>query len=901
MVLSNQIILQNLTILNWNANGLKKQRAIFSSFLVRHNIDIACVSETHLTPAEPFKISGYCVYREDRIGPIASGGVAILIKRKVYHHNILLPQLRNIEAVGAKVFLSTGKFINIISAYKSPNKRLLEQDILNIFHDVLPTLIIGDLNCKHQMWGCRATNSNGTRLLQIINGSTINISAPEEPTYHPWQLNNLPDILDIMVHNNFSEPIFQHVLTELDSDHLPVLINFFVQPLANSLPQRLINGHVDWDTFKAKLDELIELPCNLNSYERIESAIQNFSAILQNATKFATFKTFRPKNNIFLQPPLRILKLIKQKNGVRRQWQRHREPWMKRRLNELARCVKREIEDFKIQSYKTYVGDINLNDSSLWQATKRILRTPTTIPPLEYGNNIFESDVDKSNAFANFFEKAFSPNAPTNQNVVEIVNDSFHHTTATAELPIRFASPSEVNELIRRLPLKKAPGSDLIPNIVLKNLTRKGVAALTKIFNACISLGYFPYCWKKAEIIVFHKPNKPKNSTSSYRPISLLPTMSKLLEKIIQKRLFRYVDSAQVILPHQFGFQPKHSTLHQLQRLTECIVHGFENKEYCAAAFLDVSQAFDKVWHEGLLYKLNSLGFPLYLKQIVRSFLSNRTFHVKINATISSTRLVSAGVPQGSILGPLLFNIYMSDMPIPPNVELALYADDTALICKDRDILVAQQALQNAVNSTVQWFHMWRFSLNTTKCETKIFTLRKLQDTPEIIINNTRVQWNPSDQGVKYLGVHLDRKLNFNLHINSKLTQAYSRLSLLFPLINRTSSLKPECAILLYKSILRPLILYASPVWGLSISNKKLHKIQVFQNKVLRIAVNCPWFVRNSQLHRDLGVDSVLTFIRRCTSKFKNSLHLVPGATFFGVGVPTMNRRLKRRLMQDFL
>lgn len=901
MALYNRITFQNLKILNWNANGLKKQKSIFSAFLVRHGVDIACVTETHLINNEAFKVSGYNVYREDRAAPFASGGVAIFIKRSINHNSIYLPQLLSIEATAVKVNLDDGSFVNVISAYKSPNRRLNVNDMTNLFTPHSPTLLIGDINCKHQYWGCRVTNPNGARLFQFITNEVINVSAPDEPTFYPFQLNCEPDILDIVLHQNFAAPIQHKVIPELDSDHLPVIISFLFQPQLASTHPRLITGKVDWETFGIKLDECLHLPQNLDSIDGINSAVQHFTKCLQKATQFATYKQFSNKTNSFLTPPLRIINLIKSKHEARRQWMRYRQPHMRRRLNQLIRQVKREIDEYKITSYKAYVSDLNPSDSSLWRATKRILRTPTIIPPLRHNNNIYESDHEKCNVLAEFFEEAFSPNNVTDEDTASLINDSLTKETSTVELPIKYATPSEIKELIKRLPLRKTPGPDLIPNIVLKNLTSKAISHLTSIFNSCIYQGYFPDSWKKAEIIVFHKPNKPKSSTSSYRPISLLSSLSKLLEKVIQKRLNIFIEASNAIPPHQFGFRPKHSTTHQVQRIVETIVHGFENKKHSTAIFLDVSQAFDKVWHAGLLYKLECLGFPQYLKNILKSFLFNRQFCVKINSSSSTYRQISAGVPQGSILGPLLFNVFMYDIPIPLDATLALYADDTTIITQSTDIQEACHQLQTSTNDVVQWFNKWNLCLNPAKSEAKIFTLKRLHEPPEIVINNSRINWNPPDQAIKYLGVLLDRKLNFNLHVNSKLNQAYSRLSILFPIINRRSSLKSSCTVLIYKTILRPLVLYACQVWGLVISSKKLSKIQVFQNKVLRIAVNSPWYIRNVQLHRELGIDPVIEYIRKMTVKFSHRLNYVPGARHFAIGLPIENRRLRPRLYQDIL
>lgn len=900
---SRHSIIQNLNVLNWNANGLKNKKNVFLAFLARHNIDIACVTETHLFNNEPFKISGYSTYREDRVHPIASGGVAIFISKRINHHHIYLPQLASIEAVGIKLMLRNNQEVRLISVYKPPNKRFYDQDLDLIFQDNFPTLVLGDLNCKNQTWGCRITNPNGKRLFQKATNLNVNISAPSQPTHYPWQIRFQPDILDIALHKNFTAPILQQVLSELDSDHLPVVISFFLKPEIASCPLRLITGKVDWDFFKEELDKAI-VPLNtMNLYtkEGIECAVDQFTDCLKSTVRAAINKPFPCRPNDRHQPPLRILRLIKEKHKTRRQWMRQRLPHFKRRLNILSRLVKNELDQFKIEAYRNYLSEINPNDANMWQATKRILHTPTIIPTLTQNNIHFESDEKKCNVLADFYENSFKPNDIVDNETATEVANFFTQTFMTVELPFRPTSPSEIKDIINKLPLRKTPGSDLIPNVVLKNLTKIALTRLTSVLNACLALGHFPSSWKHAEVIVIHKPGKQANSPASYRPISLLSSISKVFEKIIQKRMFKFIENSSTLPNFQFGFRPLHGTTHQLLRLSELIVSGFEKKEFTAAAFLDVAQAFDKVWHDGLLYKLHLFGFPHYLTKLIQSFISERTFSVKINSSFSAIRKIEAGVPQGSILGPLLFNLFVADLPEPHNASLALYADDTAILSQHKNLNEAVELLQQATNEIVAWFKSWRIVLNSNKCQVKIFSLKKCFVPNSILINEVQIPWNPDDQAIKYLGVYLDKKLNWNFHVNTKLNQSYARLTKLFPLVNRRSSLKTASTLLIYKTIIRPLMTYACAVWGSSISDGKLKKIQILQNKILRISVNSPWYIRNTQLHRELGIDTISEFINKTSKKFLNTLENVPGAVHYNLGSTTINRRLRPRLPQDIL
>ena len=246
---NNQLFSQ-LTLLNWNANGLHKKYSTFITFLYEHNIDIACVSETHLLNEKNFKIPNYKIYRHDRNARIASGGVAIIIKHKLSHHSIYLPNIPDLEAVCIQLLQRNNTTVNIISAYKQPCKRLNPLAISTLFESNQPTLLLGDLNCKHESWGCLSTTPNGRRLLQITLKKSIQIIAPNEPTYYSFNPNVRPDILDIGLVKNFSLPIYMHSLPELDSDHCPVIIKFCYDPVHISHSDKLITGPVNWELFQ---------------------------------------------------------------------------------------------------------------------------------------------------------------------------------------------------------------------------------------------------------------------------------------------------------------------------------------------------------------------------------------------------------------------------------------------------------------------------------------------------------------------------------------------------------------------------------------------------------------------------------------------------------------------------
>lgn len=759
------------------------------------------------------------------------------------------------------------------------------------------TILLGDLNAKNPIWGCRAGNGAGNALYKLSAENNIIVDAPSDYTHYPFRHDHLPDILDIALIKNFHLPIHQQVYDELDSDHVPVIISFMDKPKLVTSPPRLINGKINWDLFQEEINKSLRPPQNLTTEENININVQNFTkAIVTSVHKSTITKTHRPSMS-WQQQPQFIINLIDEKHRMRRLWQRTRTREHRTRLNQLTHQVKRELDNHRIQSYRRYISEIEPTDPSMWRVTKRLLRQPTVIPPIVADGQVHSRDTEKSETFAIHLAKTFSLQNDTANNDILIQTEISSVLPANTD-DIMLTSPTEIKTLIDSLSTKKAPGHDLIPNLVLKNLPVKAIAFLATIFNACLTRGYFPSIWKHAEIILLHKPGKPASSRASYRPISLLSCLSKLLERIIHYRLDKILKANNLIPPYQFGFQSKHSTTHQLLRLSEVINRGFEHRQHTVVVFLDIQQAFDKVWTDGLIYKLIKAKLPGYLLNILASFLQYRTFCVKINASFSNIQPITAGIPQGSVLGPVLFNLYMSDLPSLEDTTVSMFADDTALAVQNYDINEAAATLQTSLDRLSAWLDRWKLKLNPTKCQAKIFTLRRPRDPNNLIISGEEIQWNPPDSGIKYLGVYLDRKLTFGIHINRKLNECYTRLRILYPIMNRKSPLRIQCAVLLYQSVLRPILTYACPVW-VGASNTQIRKLQVIQNKILRIATSAPWFVRNTQIHRETGVPYIADFIGKTTKQFLLKLPECPGANFYQLGRKTHNRRLRKRLPQD--
>lgn len=270
---------------------------------------------------------------------------------------------------------------------------------------------------------------------------------------------------------------------------------------------------------------------------------------------------------------------------------------------------------------------------------KKLKRPKIQSPPIKKDDGTWAtSDKHKADLLAEHLETTFQP-LPR-----QTAEENVYPVHKNDKLEIGKATLQELKEEVKKLKVRKAPGYDLITGQIIKALPEKALIKLLHIINAAFRLRYVPRQWKVAEVIMILKPGKPLNEKTSYRPISLLPTISKIFEKLLLKRLKPIIEERKLIPPHQFGFREKHSTIEQIYRITNKIEEALENKKICSSIFLDVAQAFNRVWHRGLEYKLQR-DLPKQFFQILKSYISDRYFRIKYGQEYSNIKRVKAGVP----------------------------------------------------------------------------------------------------------------------------------------------------------------------------------------------------------------------------------------------------------------
>ena len=371
-----------------------------------------------------------------------------------------------------------------------------------------------------------------------------------------------------------------------------------------------------------------------------------------------------------------------------------------------------KLVDNAKHKYFTKIGcmlsDPSTGTRKYWSLIKKIINKPgiPEIPPL-LENDIFVQDfAEKAQIFNDYFLLQCTP-LDTGSEIPSNVNE------ITSTIQDFLISDERILNIIRNLNPSKAHGWDEIPVRVIKICDDSLIIPLKLIFINCLRHGIFPGIWKHANVVPVHKKLE-KHLKENYRPISLLPIFGKILEKFIYDSLFSHLERANLLNPNQSGFRPGDSTINQLLSIIHSIHSAFDCYPTLEvhSVFLDILKAFDKVWHEGLIYKIRRCGVAGTLLLLLQSFLSNRKQRTVLNGQSSTWGNIQAGVPQGSILGPLLFLIYINDLVQNLRCKVKLFADDTSLFTTVKDPQTAASDMNHDLDHITSRANKWRMSFN---------------------------------------------------------------------------------------------------------------------------------------------------------------------------------------------
>ena len=485
-------------------------------------------------------------------------------------------------------------------------------------------------------------------------------------------------------------------------------------------------------------------------------------------------------------------------------------PSLNEKINDLRDNYSKLVEDAQ-EKYLVGQGlklaDKNCHISTYWSIIKTFLnkiKIPSIPPILQ--NNIY---ITEFQAKACIFNKYFAEQCTildtgsSLPNLCLLTNNFLNDVTFTKQ---------DIGDLLLALNIKKAHGWDDVSIRMIKICGDSIIDPLQIIYTNCIRKGIFPNLWKRANVVPVFKKNK-KQLIVNYRPISLLPIFGKIFEKLIYNNLYAFLMSNNLISAKQSGFMKGDSTINQLLSVTHMIHEAFDCNipKEVRSVYLDISKAFDKVWHQGLIHKLKQNGIQGKLLDILVDFLGDRFQRTVLNGKVSAWSPLEAGVPQGSVLGPLLFLVYINDLIDGMQSDARIFADDTSLFVIVDNPQTAHDILAHDLSLVEKWAFQWRMSFNPdpNKPPVEIIFSTKLKSTyhPSLFLNGVMVKMVDEH---KHLGLILDRKLSFHSHINQTIVKAKSGISV----IKFMSSYAPRCALeQIYMSYVRSLIEYGDVIF----------------------------------------------------------------------------------------
>ena len=714
---------------------LSNLSSLISSVLLS-NPDIVCITETWLSPdilSSEVCIPGFTLFRTDRTQH--GGGVAIYAKSSL--SPVLLPHQSNgIELLIITVHLCSQP-LHIACFYRPPSKLRDLSLLISTLSPLGPAftsklLLVGDFNVNVSAYPSPPLMSHITTITSLFSLQQLIHS----PTH--FSPSGSPSTIDLI----FAPLSFQSIVTLLPpvgtSDHHAISLilsppaPFHLHSRPPSSKKRIWLYHrADFDQINDKfssIDWSSLLPPDPNDalslfYELFFNIVHQFTP-----SKLVPFCPLPP----WLPRPL--LHKIRDRHRLFAQAKSRHSPhlWSSYRLlrNEISAAIKR--------SKASYFQSLSSSPRQFWSYVRSLRKTSASIPALSSPNSPpILSDTDKASLINSTFSSSFTTDPSP------LVNPSpLDPLLCPDDL---LCSEEEVAQLISDLPSNTSCGLDGISSFLLKSTALSISLPLQKIFNLSLSSGLFPSMWKHSIIVPIPKTSPPSSSPSDYRPISLLSLISKLLEKHIHFILTDHLFSQNQISDSQFGFLPNQSTTSALSSACHHILSFLDKATPVCGVFLDVRKAFDSVTHSELLKKLHSLGLPSHLINWLQSYLCSRSQSVRIGNSLSSSLPVSSGVPQGSILGPILFLILINEvgaLSLSSRARLFLFADDILLL-HPLSSSSCWGALQEDLNLITSWLTHSSLSVNPSKSKYMIFSFKSqaaFDYLPPLLLNHVSLE-----------------------------------------------------------------------------------------------------------------------------------------------------------------
>lgn len=812
------------TFLQWNCRSARKKKNEFIFLINKFKPSIFAVQETWLLPGSPFRVSGYSCLRDDRSDGYA--GAAILVSRSITFNQIIIsshdPSF-NVVAVRASN-------ISFLSVYiPNPTVSILS-DIKSIISSLPPPVIIlGDFNIHHTSWGSHFCDDLSSILIDISDDLNLCFLNDGSPTRRVSPSLNPKSAVDL----TFCSPSLSSLISwctlpnSYGSDHFPIVITMhdsnssFPQNLSKPL-SKFILSKANWSQFRSALNtEISHFPPV--SYDNVLIVY----ALFRDALLASAKKTIPVKNSTrdkIPSPPwwdIDCTNVCRERKKAEQIYSSSmsNENWIEyKRASAIAVRTLSEKKKFGWNSFCESLSP-QTPPSLIWRNVRRFRGA------MLYEYNV--SSNDSSEWLDDFCSKLAPPSVPS------FLDSTFYSSSVPSN--DKFDAPFSQEELSLVLSSLKnsSPGLDGIPYAFLVNSSTSARDLLLNILNYIFSSGIPPEDWKTQIVIPILKPGKPCKDSSSYRPIALSCTMAKILEHLVKNRLEWFMESKGLLSKSQFGFRKGLSTTDSLSLFVTDIRLALSKQEFLVGLFLDISSAYDNVLLSVLRQKLLQLSVPVKLVNFISNLFSARSVQVKFENNFLPPRMLWKGLPQGSVLSPLLYSIYTSDLDLSVNsfCDILQYADDLVLYVSSKDIDDASSRLNSALFYLGEWLENHGLSLSIAKSSVTVFTRRRHIPDISISFNGQEV---PVKDHSKFLGVILDSKLSGVHHLNHVVKKCEKSINILRSLSGVWWGSHPYTQKLLYNSLVRSHLDYGS--FLLEPCNKSaLVSLDKIQSKCLRI------------------------------------------------------------------
>lgn len=862
--------MSKLKIITLNVNSIVSlaRRHYLDQFLKEQKPDIALITETRLNFKYNVFFDNYKVIRSDRTHN-KGGGCAILIKENLEYNISKITNLIHLELTGITVSDSIGnRKLHIFAIYNRIGNVDYTQDLNNILNVARNGDVImgGDFNSRNPEWGDSKYNLSGKLLDSWLKDDGLKYDVSLVPTFHPTREQSYLDFFIISnslnVEFNPRHPYFLQTI-DYESDHKAVELVIADRLITKSKPIKIKDfSKTNIKEFQSIINREIAISTLDNhrnlSNEEITTAADKLISILQTAATSSVPEVTLKERGLIPISDLTV-KLISFKKTLRRRLHRTGNPIFKSQLRDISKIIAEQILIQTTKFWESKFSSITMNKDTFKEIKKLAgIKRGVDISCLQLNQTFHDDEKDIVDILAQQFEKVHQQNSLMgttehnsliNNSIAELqnhkplfqftqqLNSSKTNSHDDNLLYKEFINTAGLDGIVKSRNNKKSAGNDTIPMYLLKKIPQSLKEQLVILFNNMYNNAFIPLSWKQAKICAILKPSKSPLSPSSYRPISLTPNVSKLYEVFLNEKIRSHIDEHNILQSNQFGFRRNLSTNHALTIFTTDVSNNLNKKYGTIAVGIDTEKAFDTAWQSGIVYKMKEqYKFPPHLCKVTLNYLKNRTFYVQQKETKSSVKNIAEGVPQGSILGPVLFNLFIADLPTPQNstVKTLGYADDILVYATHPKLSIAQEHLNQYMKKYSDYTEKWKIKTNIAKCEAiKIANAKSYKNAKKLKLNiklgNTEIQ---KVELMKYLGLNINTKFKFETHINNVIRKCKIALSLYFKILRMNNSLKSKIKFIFYKQMIRSIISYAFPAW-FNVSSSSMEKLRVFERKCL--------------------------------------------------------------------